>query len=206
MFYLSSVTQAEKRRRQGLVLADVPSTLLHMEAGRLLPVSVEDYLASEEAGTVRPEYIGGEIHAVAGESVEHNAIAGNIYAALRNKLRGGPCRVFIENVKVRREIVREDVFYYPDVVVSCHPTGIERLFVRWPTLIFEVLSPSTENIDRREKKLNYQQMPTLEEYVVVAQERREVTVFRRANDWIAETVTSVETPRGSCLFRRISYL
>ena len=163
-----------------------------MEAARLLPISVEDYLACEEAGSVRHEYIGGEIHAMAGESVVHNAIALNIAATLRNRLRGGPCRVFIENVKVRLEIAREDIFYYPDVVVSCHPTGIERLFVRLPTLIFEVLSPSTENTDRREKKLNYPQMPTLEEYVIVAQERREVTVFRRANNWVAETFTAAD--------------
>ena len=67
---------------------------------------------------------------------------------------------------------------------------------RWklPTLICEVLSPSTEAIDRREKKLNYQQSSTLEEYVVVAHDRRGVTIFRRANDWIAETVTSAGTP------------
>ena len=59
-------------------------------------------------------------------------------------------------------------------------------------MIFEVLSPSTENVDRREKKLNYQQIPSLEEYVIVAQERREVTVFRRSGAWVAETVTAPE--------------
>ena len=65
-------------------------------------------------------------------------------------------------------------------MVSCHPTGVQRQFVLLPTLIVEVLSPSTETIDRREKKMNYLQVQTLEEYVLVAQERREVTLFRCA--------------------------
>ena len=127
---------------------------------------------------------------MAGETEAHNTIAGNIFAALRTKLRGGPCRVYIENFKVRLEIAREDIFYYPDVVVSCHPTGIKPQFLHLPTLIVEVLSPSTEHIDRREKKMNYLQVPTLEEYVLVAQDRREITVFRRAAGWLGEMFTS----------------
>jgi Uma2 family endonuclease len=164
-----------------------------MEAARTLPLSVEDYLALEEGSQIRHEYMGGELHAMAGEIVPHNTIALNIAAALRGKFRGGPCRVFVENVKLRLEVAREDLFYYPDVVVSCHPMGIERLFVRFPTLVVEVLSPSTESIDRREKKLSYQQIPTLDEYIIVAQERREVTVFRRANHWVPETFTASDT-------------
>jgi len=62
--------------------------------------------------------------------------------------------------------------------------------VRLPTVVIEVLSPSTENTDRREKKMSYQQIATLEEYVIVAQDRREVTVFRRANEWVAEVFTA----------------
>lgn len=164
-----------------------------MEAARVLPMSVDDYLAFEEKSEVRHEYIGGEIHAMAGETEAHNTIAGNIFAALRGKLRGGACRVYMENFKVRLQVSREDIFYYPDVVVSCHPTGIERLYLRLPTLIVEVLSPSTEQVDRREKKLSYQQAPTLEEYVIVAQEKREVTVFRRADGWRPEIFTTPET-------------
>lgn len=160
-----------------------------MEAAHPLPMSVEDYLAFEEASQVRHEFIGGDIHAMAGESVAHNTIAGNMFSALRGKLRGGHCRVFFENVKLRLEVAREEIIYYPDVVVSCHPTGVERLLVRLPTVVFEVLSPSTENVDRREKKMTYQQAPTLDEYVIVAQDRREVTIFRRAKNWVGETLT-----------------
>lgn len=164
-----------------------------MEATRVLPISVTDYLAFEETSQVRHEFVGGEIHAMAGESEAHNTIAGNIFAALRGKLRGGPCRVYIENFKVRLEVAREDIVYYPDVVVSCHPSGIEQYFLRFPTLIVEVFSPSTESTDRREKKLSYLQTPSLEEYAIVAQERREVTIFRRADGWRGETFSAPES-------------
>jgi Uma2 family endonuclease len=164
-----------------------------MEAARVLPMSVADYLAFEETSDVRHEYIGGEIYAMSGASTAHNTIAGNIFAALRDKLRGGPCRIFIENVKLRLEASREDIFYYPDVVVSCHPTGVQPQFVILPTLVVEVLSPSTETTDRREKKMNYLQVQTLEEYVLVAQDRREVTLFRRATGWQGEIFTAPES-------------
>lgn len=162
------------------------------EAATHLPLSVEEYLAFEAGSRVRHEYVGGVVHAMAGESVAHNAIALNIAAALRAKLRGGPCRVLMENVKLRVEVARDDVFYYPDVMVVCTQLGVERDFVRFPTVLVEVLSPSTEAIDRREKKMVYQQLPMLEEYVLVAQDRREVTVFRRANQWRPEVLTAAE--------------
>lgn len=164
-----------------------------MEAARVLPMSVADYLAFEEASEVRHEYIGGAIHAMSGASEAHNTIALNIAAALRPKLRGGPCQAFISDFKVRLEAGREDVFYYPDIVVSCHKNDIEKYFLRLPTLIVEVLSPSTETIDRREKKMNYLQVPTLQEYVLVAQERRELTIFRRSTGWVGEVFTAPES-------------
>ncbi len=149
---------------------------------------------------MKHEFIGGEIHAMSGASTPHNTIGGNIFAALRGKLRGGLCRVFIENVKVRLEAFREDILYYPDVVVSCHPTGVQHQFVLLPTLVVEVLPPSTEAIGRREKKLNYIQVQTLEEYILVAQERREVTIFRRATGWVGEIFTD---PAAMIEFRSI---
>lgn len=163
-----------------------------MEAARTLPMSVEDYFAFEEKSEVRHEFVGGEIHAMSGASAAHNQISLNVAAALRGKLRGGPCRVFMADFKVWLQVAREDIIYYPDVVVSCHPTGIERNYLRLPTLIFEVLSPSTETIDRREKKMSYEKTLTLEEYVIVAQDRREVTIFRRAAGWGGEIYTAPE--------------
>lgn len=151
-------------------------------------VSVADYLAGEPISEFRHEYIGGEIHAMAGASEEHNAISGNLFAALLSHLKGRRCRAFIHDMKVRLQIAGDDIFYYPDVMVACDPRDTDRYFKRFPTVIVEVLSPETERTDRREKFLSYQQIETLEEYVLVAQDKSEVTIFRRANQWRPEIV------------------
>jgi Uma2 family endonuclease len=151
-------------------------------------VSVADYLADEPISEFRHEYIGGEIHAMAGASEEHNAISLNLATALQSHLKGRRCRAFIHDMKVRLQIAGDDIFYYPDVMVACDPRDTDRYFKRFPTVIVEVLSPETERTDRREKFLSYQQIETLEEYVLVAQDKSEVTVFRRANQWRPEIV------------------
>src|SRR5438874_4588728 len=91
-------------------------------------ISVEDYLAGEETSDIKHEYVDGVVYAMAGASKNHNRIAGNIYASLLQHLRGGPCRPFISDVKVRLEVLGEDVFYYPDVMVACDLRDTHRLF------------------------------------------------------------------------------
>ena len=172
-----------------------------MEAARVLPMTVADYLATEESSGVRHEFIGGEIHAMSGGSRAHNMIALNIATALRTLLRGGPCQVFINDFKVRIEVAREEIFYYPDVMVSCRPEENRSHFTTTPALVVEVLSPSTETIDRREKHQNTRHAATLEEYMLVAQDRREVTIFRRATGWQGEIYTA---PEARVEFRSVS--
>lgn len=155
-------------------------------------MSVAEYLAFEEASAVKHEFVGGEIHAMSGASLAHNRITLNIYSALRAGLHGGPCLIFVADVKVRLEAARDEFFYYPDVVVTCHPTGRDTHFLRFPTVVFEVLSPTTETTDRREKLANYRLAQSLEEYVLVAQDRSEVTIFRRATGWQGEVFTAPE--------------
>lgn len=163
-------------------------------AAHPLLLSVEDYLKFETEGLVKHEYIGGRIHAMAGASEQHNLIALNIASALHGHLRGGPCRAHIADFKVRLEINREDILYYPDVMVSCVREGVEKYYLRYPKLIVEVLSDSTETIDRREKLINYRQIPTLEEYVLVAQDKPEVTLLRRDDGWKPTLITALESP------------
>jgi Uma2 family endonuclease len=148
--------------------------------------SVPDYLAEEERSDVRHEYIGGAIYAMAGASDEHIALCMNLAFALRPHLHGSPCRVQMSDGKVHLRILNEDVFYYPDVMVFCDPRDTDRYFKRFPKVLVEVLSDTTETIDRREKFLSYRQIATLEEYVLVAQDKMEVTVFRRADQWQPE--------------------
>jgi Uma2 family endonuclease len=149
-------------------------------------ISVDDYLTDEATSRDRHEYVGGAVFAMAGASDDHNRIAGNLYAALRSHLRGKPCEAFFSDVKLRLEISQQDTFYYPDVMVTCDARDTDSYFKRYPQVLIEVLSPQTEHIDRREKFMSYIQIDSLQEYVLVAQDQTEVTVFRRSNRWQPE--------------------
>ena len=135
------------------------------------PLSVEDYLRLEEASSVRHEYVGGELYALAGATDRHNRIAGNLFARLWTAARGGPCRVYGSDMMLR---VAEDLFYYPDVQVVCDPADGDERYKTLPCLVIEVLSPSTETVDRREKLLAYRRLPSLKAYVVVYRDDRRV--------------------------------
>lgn len=158
-------------------------------------VSVEAYLEGEKRARVKHEYVAGRVFAMVGVSLAHNRITLNIASALRTHLAGGPCEVYIADVKVRVEAA--DAFYYPDAVVTCRPAEEDPYYLRHPCLVVEVLSPATEAIDRREKWLAYQRLESLQEYVLVAQVHREVVVHRRDPDgeWSVDTYTGAERLR-----------
>lgn len=156
-------------------------------------IPVEEYLRGERDGEIRHEYIGGQVYAMSDASEAHNLISGNVFAAIRNHLRGGPCKAFINDMKVRLKIARDDIFYYPDLLVTCDPTDNHSFFKEKPKLIIEVLSPSTDRLDRREKFLSYQRIPTLEEYVLVDQLKRQVTFFRKEKEWDPEILEGQQT-------------
>jgi Uma2 family endonuclease len=155
-------------------------------------LTVEEYLKSEESREFRHEYLGGQIFAMTGASVEHNLIAGNIYTLLRSHLRGSSCRSFMSDMKVKLKAQNADIFYYPDLVVTCDPQDNERYFKTCPCLIIEVLSPSTEAIDRREKLLNYQTLDSLQEYVLVSQDEIKVEIYRQdsQSNWSVQTLNN----------------
>ncbi len=138
--------------------------------------SVEDYLESEKISPVRREFVEGEIYAMAGASDNHSRITGNLFVALSNHLRDSHCEPFFTDIKVR---VTKNVYYYPDVLVSCEEDPENPYFRNASILIIEVTSPSTEHIDRREKLIFYQQIPSVQEYVVVSQHKINAEVHRR---------------------------
>ncbi len=153
----------------------------------LLPLSVAEYLEGELHSQVRHEYVAGRVFAMVGTSRAHNTIAINIATALRPHLRGGSCRVFMSDLKVRVE--KTNAFYYPDIAVTCHVADTHSHYLTHPCLVVEVLSPTTEGIDRREKLLAYQTLDSLKEYVLIAQETMRVEVYRRdeAGGWWVDT-------------------
>jgi Uma2 family endonuclease len=143
-------------------------------------ISVADYLAGEQQSQVRHEYLDGEVRAMAGADEAHNRISLNLAFHLRAATRSQSCAVFIKDMKVRVEA--EDRFYYPDVLLTCEPSDPESLFKAAPCLIAEVLSASTEATDRGEKLLAYRTIESLRWYLLLAQDRQRVEVYRRAED------------------------
>ncbi|MFZ3017174.1 MAG: Uma2 family endonuclease [Gallionella sp.] len=140
-------------------------------------LSAEDYLHGELSSEVRHEYVDGEVFAMAGAGETHNLIAGNIFSKLRDFVRGGPCRVFIADMKLHVQTWK--AYYYPDILVTCDPSDSHNYFKERPSLVVEVLSPGTESTDRREKMLAYRTLPSLKEYVLVATDKRRVEIYRR---------------------------
>ena len=122
--------------------------------------SESDYLAYEAQSPVRHEYIAGEIFAMTGASIRHNVIAGNLFAELRTHLKGTPCRALIEGVKLR--LRKEQSYFYPDVMVTCEDRlqelDSQQQIVEAPLVVIEILSPTTEATDRREKLRAYRHL------------------------------------------------
>ena len=150
-----------------------------------LNLTVSEYLQLELDSKIRHEYIGGEIYAMTGASEQHNLIRGNIYVKLRQHLRGSGCQVFSSDMKVKIEEL--DIFYYPNISVTCDSEEREKYFLKSPCLIVEVLSPATKRIDKQEKLVNYLEIHSLQEYVLVSQDRVKVEIYRRdeGGNWTA---------------------
>ena len=156
-------------------------------------ITVEEYLKLEQDAEIRHEYVAGQIYAMTGSSREHNLIATNLISLLRPHLRGGSCRAFVSDMKVEIQTSsqRADFFYYPDVVVTCNPQDRERFFLTSPCLVIEILSPSTQATDKREKRINYQTISSLQEYVLVSQNEMKVEIYRQDDNgnWTVETLS-----------------
>ena len=153
-------------------------------------ISPEEYLKLEELSQLKHEYIQGEIYAMAGASDSHVTVAGNLFALLRNHVRGSGCRAYMSDMKARIE--SRNIYYYPDVMVTCDERDKAfQSFKRHPCLIVEVLSDGTEGFDRGDKFADYQELETLQEYVLISQKRKRVECFRRNAEglWVLYSYT-----------------
>jgi Uma2 family endonuclease len=153
------------------------------------PWTVEEFLAWEREQEERYEYVGGVIRMMVGGTLDHNTITGNVFSGLRSQLRGGPCRVFVEAVKV----VADAATMYPDVVVTCAPGSGRSDVVPEPEIVIEVLSRSTQTFDRGPKLDAYQQIPSLDQYVLISQDEIRVSVYEReAESWRYRTIEGLD--------------
>ena len=148
-------------------------------------ISVADYLAQENDGNWRHEFVDGAVYAMAGASDRHNIIRGNLFAALNQHVRP-PCQAFSAEMKLQYVLNEKQRFYYPDVFVSCDPGDRERYVRKTAVLVVEILSASTERVDRTEKLDVYTSMPAVLEYGLLSQDAMELELYRRRTGWKRE--------------------
>jgi len=172
-----------------------------------LQPTFEEWLEDERASLEgRSEYLDGEVFAMTGASVEHNAIVVNIASELRTQMKRRPCQVYANDLKVR--IRSADAGKYPDLIALCGEHQFQdgrRDVLLNPSLIVEVLSDSTEAYDRGKKFAIYRQLPSLREYLLVSQHQVEVELFSRDDDgrWslsdFSTLTASVPLPSVGCI-------
>jgi Uma2 family endonuclease len=158
---------------------------MSLSARKFRRVSAAEYLAAENDGSWRHEFINGAVFAMADASRWHNLIRNRLAATLLGHLTQG-CRVFGGEMKLQIKSNADERYYYPDVFVSCDPNDRELYWCNTAVLVVEVLSPSTERIDRFEKFEAYKQIPSLLEYGLLTQDAMELELFRRRTDWQRE--------------------
>lgn len=152
-------------------------------------ITLQAYLDWEDAQVERHEFHRGEIFAMVGGRRVHGRVVGNLARELGVRLKGSPCQVFSESMKLQ---IGEDTVLYPDVFVTCDRADLatEHIF-RAPTVVFEVLSPSTQAYDRSRKFALYRRIPSLQEYILVDPDTRRVEGFRRdaLGQWVLHDMT-----------------
>jgi Uma2 family endonuclease len=152
-----------------------------------------EFLAFERAADEKHEYIGGEVFAMAGPSLRHNRIVGNLIITLGQALRGGRCQVFPSDLRLW--VPALESYTYPDVSVVCGDVLLEEGttdVVTNPTVLIEVLSESTERHDRGDKAVAYRQIPALKDHLLVDQRREHVAHFARQAEgaWLLREVVT----------------
>ena len=144
-------------------------------------ITSEQYLVDEKTRLVKHEFVDGQIFAMGGASNNHGRITGNVSGEFRTHLKGKSCEPFASDMKVKTST---GSFRYPDVVVVCDNDFIENGYATQnPVIIVEVLSRSTRKIDERDKLIEYINIPSLVEYVIIEQDIVDVTVYRKSDDF-----------------------
>jgi Uma2 family endonuclease len=158
-------------------------------------ISEEEYLVRERAAETKSEYRDGEVVAMVGASREHTLIVTDTHFALYGQLRDRPCEVYPLDMRVRIPQTRR--YFYPDLIVVCDEPRFGDDYVDNllnPTVIIEVLSPSTAGYDRGEKFLHYRTIPSLREYLLIAQDAYRIEHFARQGEqhWLLTVAEGLE--------------
>lgn len=151
-------------------------------------ISEDAYFELEKQTDTRHEFIDGYVYAIVGGNFNHGTLIGTVAGEIRNHLKGKPCRVFAEGIKVKIPALYsgESRYFYPDVVVDCTIEKADGNMLTTPVIVVEVLSASTHKYDETIKFQVYSTIPTLQEYVLIEQGVAKIEVQRRRNNWVIE--------------------
>lgn len=142
-------------------------------------ISVEDYLQGELCSPLKHEFVAGHVYAMSGGSMAHQRIARNFSALALSGLAGKPCEPTNSDFLVRVNLGQDDALYYPDGMIICHPVADHEQFTTAPTVILEVLSPSTRRIDEAQKFRDYLTLSSLQTYILAETDTASLTLYRR---------------------------
>lgn len=146
-------------------------------------ITVDEYLEGERVSEIKHEFIEGQVYAMAGANENHDYISGNIYRKFGNHLENSSCRPFTSDMKVK---TAKGNFRYPDCMVVCADDNEDPYYKTQPTILVEVLSQSTQKIDRKDKLLEYINITSLQEYIIIEQDYVNIEVFRRDDNWYSK--------------------
>jgi Uma2 family endonuclease len=164
-------------------------------------MTLDEFLEFAEHSPLRYEYVNGVIHAMTGPSIAHCRIAGELVAAVGSHLRGGPCEAFATGANLHIRSETDEILYIPDLLVACNREEWDQNWICNPKLVAEILSPSTRDIDQREKAITYRRVSSIEEFVLLEQSEHKLTVYRRPEKWRPQVYSG---PQAVAEFRSIS--
>jgi Uma2 family endonuclease len=167
--------------------------------------SPAEYLQAERASAVKHEYYDGQVIAMAGASMKHNDIASNLLTRIGNHLKGGSCKILPGDMRV--STTTKDAYMYPDALIVCGERQLEDDSFDTllnPSVIFEILSPSTSGIDKGRKLFFYKDIPSLQEYIMIDSLKKFIQLARKQADgaWVFETVSD---PAAALFIRTIHF-
>lgn len=168
-----------------------------MTAQPRLYLTETEYLERERVSTIKHEYYAGEMFAMSGASEAHNLIASNVNASVYAQIRGRGCRIYPSDMRIK--IAKTGLYTYPDLTIVCGTPEFADVTKRDtllnPTIIVEILSPSTERYDRGVKFQNYRTIETLKEYILIVQNNYHIERYARheGNTWILTEAIGIDS-------------
>ena len=155
-----------------------------------LLITPGEFLAGEQETEVKHEYLGGRVYAMSGGSLKHQRLSRNFVRHAANRLEEKPCEPTTSDFLVRIDLGSDEVMYYPDAMIICHPTRGDEQFTTEPTVILEVLSPGTRRIDETQKLRDYLTIPSLQAYLLAETDSPTIAVHRRNGEVFQHEIIS----------------